>query len=169
MVKESTVEFGTKNEKLVQKKLWQYGYKVKHFGGAKYNSGFDLLVENTFKLEVKSRTFKNFSFHFIGEPCDKDCIAYAWAFVFCYPDGTKQIRYAKTSELCEYLRNNPNSNKKLLPPGATMAQRILLANPNVAPLHKSPFKVFGKPKKVERVGNPQKMRNNANLEAIRSN
>jgi len=51
VIKEYTPILGRESEQLVKEKLWKYGYSVKHFGKQAH---FDLLVEDKYKVEVKS-------------------------------------------------------------------------------------------------------------------
>lgn len=141
-------QIGYEGESVVKRKLWQYGFSVKHFGHSPY---FDLLVNGEIKVEVKSCILnKNRFVAALGmgqHPCEENLKSDIFAFVFFYPDGTNLVRYATPSNLCQYMKKERERKgiTKLSPFNKTgVARNVLFRNPDTFPLEKSPLKIFGK-------------------------
>lgn len=96
-----TVIRGQETEKLVQKKLWKYGYNVERMPAGHHKQPFDLLVNKKFRVDVKSHILKpnrkTWTFY-LNRGIEKGKVD-VYALVFLYPDGLSQVRYITTETL----------------------------------------------------------------------
>lgn len=131
----NTVEMGNYTEEYVQKKLWRYGYSVKRM---KRINPFDLLVNETIRVEVKSATYQlheDGGYHWrVGKPLgDRFDVC---AIVLLLPVGKPLIRYFTREEISKNIEDG------------AMSIHIIANSPDEPKIgNKSPLKVLGKPYK----------------------
>ena len=134
-------------EKLIQSKLWKYGYSVqkatvqnvikrKKYTDSGLTIPYDFLVDNRIRLEVKSSKLYPAKKHagrweFQIDTNDAD----VFAFVFWYPDGYSVVRYITYKNLCSLLKKQGRKKN---------AENFSFKNPNDENLERSPYTVFGK-------------------------
>lgn len=129
---------GIDAEKLVQKKLWKFNYKVRTLG----KSDYDLLVEEKIRVEVKSAKMQksgSWTFSFGGKT-PVDGYSDIHALVFMYPDESSKVAYIKTHELAQVMRENKSR------------WGVTFRRTNDDPLKKSPYEVFGYPQGYPKKG-----------------
>lgn len=135
MLFDNKVEQGAFAEKEVQKKLWKFNYSVKKKNRTKFKEwemakqGFDLLVEEKIRVEVKSTVInKHNSWSFMVNFLSLEHVDF-YAFVFFYPDKSFKIRFLKIKDLKNKMSEYAISFK----------------SPDEEGLIKSPYKAFGRP------------------------
>jgi len=132
----SSKNIGVEAEKLVQKKLWKFNYKVRSLG----NSDYDLLVNGKIRVEVKCAKMQNsgsWTFSF-GTKTPTDGYSDVHALVFVYPDETKKVVYIKTGDLAQIMRENKSK------------WGVTFRRTDEPPISKSPYSVFGYPQAEEK-------------------